>query len=175
MRKIHTGLMCKSIISEYLKVIQMNSNQIWFLLFFALSNGVAWAQSPIECLKPAATYHGVNPQLLLAVLTVESRLNPNAVNKNTNGTVDIGMGQINSIHLPELQRFGLNAEHLMDACKATYVSAWMLRRGFNRYGNSWFAAATYHSTTPVHNLRYQGLLKAELARQGVNLVVATAD
>ena len=62
-----------------------------------------------------------------------------------------------------------------DACKATYVSAWMLRRGFNRYGNSWFAAAAYHSTTPVHNLRYQGLLKAELARQGVNLVVATAD
>jgi len=153
----------------------MNSNQIWFLLFFALNSGLAWAQSPIECLKPAATYHGVNPQLLLAVLTVESRLNPNAVNKNTNGTVDIGMGQINSIHLPELQRFGLNAEHLMDACKATYVSAWMLRRGFNRYGNSWFAAATYHSTTPVHNLRYQGLLKAELARQGVNLVVATAD
>ena len=153
----------------------MNSNQIWFLLFFSLNSGLAWAQSPIECLKPAASYHGVNPQLLLAVLTVESRLNPNAVNKNTNGTVDIGMGQINSIHLPELQRFGLNAEHLMDACKATYVSAWMLRRGFNRYGNSWFAAATYHSTTPVHNLRYQGLLKAELARQGVNLVVATAD
>jgi len=153
----------------------MNSNQIWFLLFLALKSGVAWAQSPTECLKPAATYHGVNPQLLLAVLTVESRLNPNAVNKNTNGTVDIGMGQINSIHLPELQRFGLNAEHLMDACKATYVSAWMLRRGFNRYGNSWFAAAAYHSTTPVHNLRYQGLLKAELARQGVNLTVASND
>jgi len=167
--------MCESIISEYLKVMQMNSNQIKYLLFLALNGGFAWAQSPTECLKPAATYHGVNPQLLLAVLTVESRLNPNAINKNTNGTVDIGMGQINSIHLPELQRYGLNAEHLMDACKATYVSAWMLRRGFNRYGNSWFAAAAYHSITPVHNLRYQGLLKAELARQGVNLVVATAD
>lgn len=167
--------MRESIISEYLKVMQMNSNQIKYLLFLALNGGFAWAQSPTECLKPAATYHGVNPQLLLAVLTVESRLNPNAINKNTNGTVDIGMGQINSIHLPELQRYGLNAEHLKDACKATYVSAWMLRRGFNRYGNSWFAAAAYHSITPVHNLRYQGLLKAELARQGVNLVVATAD
>jgi soluble lytic murein transglycosylase-like protein len=167
--------MCESIISEYLKVMQMNLYQIKYLLFFALSGGFAWAQSPTDCLKPAATYHGVNPQLLLAVLTVESRLNPNAINKNANGTVDIGMGQINSIHLPELQRFGLSAEHLMDACKATYVSAWMLRRGFNRHGYSWFAAASYHSTTPVHNLRYQGLLKAELARQGVNLTVASND
>jgi len=167
--------MRKSIIIEYLKVMQMNSNQIKYLLLLALSGGFAWAQSPLECLKPAATYHGVNPQLLLAVLTVESRLNPNAMNKNNNGTLDIGMGQINSIHLPELKRYGLNADHLMDACKATYVSAWMLRRGFNQYGNSWFAAASYHSTTPVHNLRYQGLLKAELARQGVNLSVASID
>lgn len=167
--------MRESIISEYLRFMQMNSDHFKFLLVLWISSGFAWAQSPTACLKPAATYHGVNPQLLLAVLTVESRLNPNAMNKNANGTVDIGMGQINSIHLPELQRYGLNAEHLMDACKATYVSAWLLRRGFDRYGNSWFAAAAYHSTTPVHNLRYQGMLKAELARQGVNLVVATAD
>jgi soluble lytic murein transglycosylase-like protein len=167
--------MRESIIIEYLKVMQMNSNQIKYLLLLALNGGFTWAQSPLECLKPAATYHGVNPQLLLAVLTVESRLNPNAMNKNANGTLDIGMGQINSIHLPELKRYGLNADHLMDACKATYVSAWMLRRGFNRYGYSWFAAATYHSTTPAHNLRYQGLLKAELARQGVNVTVASND
>lgn len=125
------------------------------------------AQSKTECLRPAASYHGVNAQLLLAVLSVESRLNPNAMNKNANGTVDLGMGQINSIHLPELQRYGLNVEHLMDPCKATYISAWFLRRGFNRFGHSWFAAASYHSTTPVHNLRYQNLLKTELKRQGV--------
>ena len=167
--------MCESIISEYLRVMQMNFYQIKYLLFLALSGGVAYAQTPTACVKPAATYHGVNPQLLLAVLSVESRLNPNAINQNANGTVDMGMGQINSIHLPELQRYGLNADHLMDACKATYVSAWLLRRGFNRYGYSWFAAAAYHSTTPVHNLRYQGLLKAELARQGVNLAVAATD
>lgn len=135
----------------------------------------AWGQSKTACLAPAAAYHGVSPQLLLAVLTVESGLNPSAMNKNANGTVDIGMGQINSIHLPELQRYGLNADHLMDGCKATYVSAWMLRRGFNRYGYSWFAAASYHSITPVHNERYQALLKAALARQGVNLTVASND
>lgn len=153
----------------------MNSNQIKYLLFLSLSGGFACAQNPTECLKPAATYHGVNPNLLLAVLTVESKLNPKAINKNANGTIDIGIGQINSIHLPELQRYGLNADHLMDACKATYVSAWLLRHGFNRYGDTWFAAASYHSTTPVHNLRYQGLLKAELTRQGVNLALAAND
>lgn len=153
----------------------MNSNPIKYLLFLSLNGGFAWAQNPTACLQPAATYHGVNPNLLLAVLTVESRLNPNAIHKNANGTLDIGMGQINTIHLPELQRYGLNADHLMDACKATYVSAWLLRRGFNRYGDTWFAAAAYHSTTPVHNLRYQALLKTELARQGLTPATSATD
>lgn len=139
----------------------------YFVSLVLLMATSAMAQSKTECLLPAAAYHGVNAHLLLAVLSVESRLNPNAMNKNANGTVDMGMGQINSIHLPELQRYGLNAEHLMDACKATYVSAWFLRRGFNRFGRSWFAAASYHSTTPEHNQRYQNLLKTQLKLQGV--------
>ena len=121
----------------------------------------------LSCLDQAASYHGVHPNLLLAVLTIESGLNPNAIGRNQNGTVDMGLGQINSMHLNELKRYGVRSDHLFDACKATYVSAWFLRRGFDRYGYSWFAAATYHSTTPQHNQRYQKLLLAELARQGI--------
>jgi soluble lytic murein transglycosylase-like protein len=128
-----------------------------------------WATNPTSCVKPAAEFHGVNPHLLLAVLQVESGLNPRAVGKNTNGTVDIGIGQINSMHLPELQRHGVTEEHLLDACKGTYVSAWFLKRGLDRHGYTWFGAAAYHSVTPVHNLRYQGLLKNQLARQGISL------
>lgn len=89
-----------------------------------LSSKAVLAQTNMtECLMPASKYHGVNPYLLFAVLSVESRFNPHALNQNSNGTVDIGMGQINSIHLPELRRYGLSANHLLDPCKATYVSA----------------------------------------------------
>ena len=127
-----------------------------------------WAQpNPIECLQAAAQYHGVHPYLLLAVLSVESGLNPKAVGKNTNGTYDLGLGQINSMHLPELRRHGVHAQHLMEPCKATYVTAWYLRKGLDRHGRNWFGAASYHSTTPVHNARYQRLLRNELERRGI--------
>lgn len=130
----------------------------------------AWASTHVTpCLQPAAQYHGVNPHLLHAILAVESGLNPHAVGKNANGTVDLGIGQINSMHLPELQRYGVTETHLFDACRATYVAAWFLRRGLDRYGYSWYGAATYHSATQVHNHRYQKLLKNELARKGISL------
>jgi soluble lytic murein transglycosylase-like protein len=134
-----------------------------------LSTPTTWAVSPVTCLQSAAEFHGVNQHLLLAVLNVESGLNPRAVGKNTNGTVDIGIGQINSMHLPELQRYGITEKHLMNGCKGAYISAWFLKRGLERYGYTWFGAAAYHSVTPVHNTRYQGLLKNQLARQGVSL------
>ena len=138
-------------------------------LIFLLLPQLVWANAPVSCLQSAAVFHGVNPHLLLAVLQVESGLNPRAIGKNTNGTVDIGIGQINSMHLPELQRHGITETHLLDACKGTYVSAWFLKRGLERYGYTWFGAAAYHSVTPVHNTRYQGLLKNQLARQGISL------
>lgn len=136
------------------------------LLFFT---PIVWATGSASCLQSAAEFHGVNPHLLLAVLQVESGLNPRAVGKNTNGTVDLGIGQINSMHLPELQRYGVTEKHLLDGCKGAYVSAWFLKRGLERHGYTWFGAAAYHSVTPVHNLRYQGLLKNQLARQGISL------
>lgn len=130
----------------------------------------AFAQTnPAECLGSAARYHHVNAQLLAAVLQVESRLNPQAVHRNTNGTLDIGIGQINSIHLAELRKYGVAPHHLLDACIGSYVSAWLLRRGLDRYGRSWFAVASYHSVTPQHNARYQKLVQTVLRKRGLDL------
>jgi hypothetical protein len=39
-----------------------------------------------------------NPELMIAVFKAESGLNPMATNKNTNGSRDIGIAQINSVH-----------------------------------------------------------------------------
>jgi soluble lytic murein transglycosylase-like protein len=127
----------------------------------------AMDKSMDRCIRNAAEYHDVNPQLLRAILVVESRLNPNAINRNTNGTRDIGVAQINSIHLPVLQFHGIKEDHLMDACINTYVGAWLLRKQIARHGLSWYGIATYHSTTPDLNYRYQVLVYNELVRSGV--------
>lgn len=120
-----------------------------------------------RCILPASTFHVVNPNILRAILNVESRLNPNAVGKNDNGTMDVGIGQMNSMHFKELAKHGIAAAHLKDACVGTYVAAWHLRKSIVKYGNTWFAVASYHSGTPYFNTRYQILLKNELIRSGM--------
>jgi soluble lytic murein transglycosylase-like protein len=115
---------------------------------------------------PAAQYHGVNYFVLRAILKVESGLNPNAVGRNNNGTVDVGMGQMNSMHFRDLAKFGIEPGHLRDPCISTYVAAWHLKKNLIASGNTWEGIARYHSATPYFNQRYQILLKNEMIRSG---------
>lgn len=117
-----------------------------------------------RCIIPASTFHGVNPWLLRAILRVESSLKPGAFNRNSNGTIDIGIGQINSMHLPTLKKYGIDSTHLSDACIGTYVSGWFLKKVIVERGNTWEGVASYHSRTPEFNQRYQRLLIEELQR-----------
>ena len=110
------------------------------------------------CVAPAAQYHGVNPWVLKAILKIESGFNPSAVNRNANGTVDVGMAQINSIHFGKLRQYGISPAQLMDGCTATYVAAWHLANQIRRHGNTWYGIGTYHSSSPCHNARYSGLI-----------------
>lgn len=120
-----------------------------------------------RCIVPAAQLHGVNHFVLRAILKIESGLNPNALGRNENGTVDVGIGQANSMHFRDLARYGITPEHLKDACIGTYVAAWHLSKTIARHGNTWFGVATYHSATPYFNHRYQILLNNEMVKSGV--------
>ena len=119
-----------------------------------------------QCIAEASKYHRVDPQLLKAILMVESRLNPHAVNRNTNGTRDIGVAQVNTIHLPTLEKHGIGEKELRDGCVNTFVGAWLLSKQIARYGLTWFGVAAYHSTTPSKNAKYQYLVYKELVRSG---------
>jgi len=110
------------------------------------------------CVSAAADYHRVNPWILKAILKVESGFNPSAVNRNANGTVDVGMAQINSIHFTELRKWGIAPAHLMNGCVATYVAAWHLANQIRVHGNTWYGIATYHSASPCQNRRYANLV-----------------
>lgn len=68
-----------------------------------------------------------NPEIMIAIAKAESGMNPSAVNKNTNGSVDIGLFQINSIHgYDELSLF--DAEKNIKAAREVYdkqgIQAW---------------------------------------------------
>jgi hypothetical protein len=62
------------------------------LIAMALTAGNALA-----CWEEAATKYGINAQLLYAIAKTESGLNPQAFNRNKNGSYDVGLMQINSI------------------------------------------------------------------------------
>lgn len=119
-----------------------------------------------QCIVPASTYHTVNPYVLRSILKVESGLKPDAIGKNQNGSVDIGIGQINSIHLKELAQFGIGPTHLQETCIGTYVAAWHLKKAIAARGNTWDGVASYHSRTPYFNKRYQALVINEMIRSG---------
>ena len=119
---------------------------------------VSLANTLSNCISSASSFHGVNPWVLASILKVESSFNPKAVNRNDNGSVDVGIGQMNSIHFKELAKWGIAPNDLFDACTATYVAAWHLSKQVRAYGNTWFAIGAYHSATPYYNQRYQALI-----------------
>ena len=146
---------------------------VWLALF-AGANGRCWAaeerqvreHAVADCVEAASRRHGVNPDLLLAILRVESDLVPHAVRRNPNGSIDVGIAQINSIHFSRLREYGLESAHLLDPCVGTYVAAWHLKNQILRHGNTWFAVGAYHSITPRFNQRYQVRVAQELRRMG---------
>ncbi|SON51550.1 Lytic transglycosylase PilT (fragment) [Vibrio tapetis subsp. tapetis] len=73
------------------------------------------------CFDEAGNHYNVSPDLLRAIATVESNLNPNAINENKNnvGEVvsrDYGLMQINSIWFDKLSDFNVNDQNVYDPC-----------------------------------------------------------
>lgn len=60
------------------------------------------------------------------------------------GNRAIGLMQINTIHLPELQKYGITKQHLMNACVSEKVGAWVLAKCMSKYGRSWRAVGCYY-------------------------------
>jgi soluble lytic murein transglycosylase-like protein len=119
---------------------------------------------PADCITDAARYHGVSPPVLRAILWHESRFKAHAVGKNPNGTVDVGIAQINSMHFERPRGKGITPQDLKDACVGSYVAAWHLRQQINTYGNTWFAVGAYHSRTPHFNGCYANSIHHYLVR-----------
>ncbi len=109
---------------------------------------------------------GIEPSLLARIATIESSMNPNAIGKNTNGTVDIGLMQINSMHLKSLAKVGVTAQSLKDPEVNIYVAALLLSSHIKRRGYNLQAIGCYHSGNAVYKNQWLKRLAMAQIPQG---------
>lgn len=120
-----------------------------------LSLRSAFAEQNWACWYRAGQVYQVSPVLLYTIAMVESGNNPRAINKNKNGTEDIGLMQINSSHLSWLKKYGITREMLLeDPCLNVHVGAYILAENISRYGYSWEAVGAYNAKSPEKRARY---------------------
>ena len=129
-------------------------------LFLLTAAGSAGA----DCIEKAAGTFGTNADVLRAIAIVESKVRPHAVNVNLNGSIDRGLFQINSIHLPELASAGIGPEDLHDVCLSSNVAALLLKRKMVILGDTWTAVGAYHSSIPEKRDVYAGKVRAVFER-----------
>jgi lysozyme-related protein Hpa2 len=110
-----------------------------------------------------AAKYGLDPALLYAISITESGARPNAVAKNANGSIDRGAMQINSIHLPRLEKLGIRKDDLFNACVNVDVGAWILDECFKRWGVNWDGVGCYNSNTPKFRQSYAAKVSAKYA------------
>ncbi|WP_413725738.1 transglycosylase SLT domain-containing protein [Sodalis sp. RH16] len=125
----------------------MSYRRIRCLLLLILASTPASA----TCWSDAERHFGIEARLLQAIAITESNMNPQATGFNKDGSRDIGLMQINSIHLPRLKALGID-EHLLynDSCLSVMVGASVLADMMKRYGYSWEAVGAYNAGTAAH-------------------------
>lgn len=96
--------------------------------------------------EAAATYHQ-DPVLLQAIAIRESRLNPKAINdKNTNGSVDYCLMQVNSGNMGRLKAFNITPDRLLkEPCLCVATGAYILAGWFKEFGYNWEAVGAYNA------------------------------
>lgn len=107
-----------------------------------------------DCWGDVEARYAVSRYLLLAVAQHESGLQAGAVNRNLDGSYDIGLMQINSRWLPILKTHGIGKAELKDPCTNLNVGAWILANNFAIYGNNWRAVGAYNAKTEWKRVRY---------------------
>lgn len=121
-----------------------------------------------ECLLTVANRYEIHPDVLLALLMVEGGTVGRNSRANQNGSYDIGLFQLNTIHLPALAALGVSeAELRNDGCLNAAVAGWHLRRVLTPKvmasitdDESYLRAiALYHSATPRFNEVYANKLR----------------
>lgn len=143
------------------------------------SNGAAPVQQGVkrpltaECMKVASQSYGIHQDILYAILLVEGGSVGRDSKANKNGTYDIGLFQINSMHRKTFESQGISEEELRDdGCTNAIAAAWHLKRvltpdvisEIKTQDDYLRAIALYHSATPEFNKIYAAKLRKAFER-----------
>jgi hypothetical protein len=104
------------------------------------------------CFDDAAARYEVSSALLRTIARVESNLNPKAFNRNPDGSLDVGLMQINSSWLKSMNVS--TSELIDDPCLNTMVGARILRRCVDRHGYTWEAVGCYNAVSTPKKMKY---------------------
>jgi len=137
---------------------------VFAVVFAALCMVLLPLSAPSMCFEEAGRGYGISPALLYAIAKVESNLNPGAVNRNTNGSYDYGLMQINSGWYATLGRD--RWDRLSDACYNVHVGAWILRQCIDRYGYTWDAVGCYNASSKPKRTAYAWKIYSALRQAG---------
>lgn len=136
------------------------------LLLFTIYGSLSTAVYAF-CFDEAGKQYGINPVLLKSIARTESNFNPKAINKNQNGSIDIGLMQINSFWVKSL---GLDADRLIsNPCYNTMTGAKILKQCIDRHGYTWEAVGCYNATSKPKKVRYSWKIFNNLKAEGLRL------
>lgn len=125
-----------------------------------------------KCIVTTANKYQVHPDILFAILIVEGGTAGRDSRANSNGTYDIGLFQINSMHTGTFAAMGLSETVLRNnGCANAEAAAWHLNRvvtpaiqaGIKSQDDYLRAIARYHSVTPQYNQIYADKLRKAFA------------
>ena len=112
------------------------------------------------CLYAAAELYRLPPALIVILLKVEGG-RVGAVSGNTNGTVDIGPMQVNTIWVPQIAKHWRTTKEAAflalrdNFCANLEGGTWILRQALDEArGDFWGGVGIYHSHNPVHKDAY---------------------
>lgn len=120
---------------------KMRANEI---RAFVYANSGKPFLSDSKCISAASSLYKVDEFIVLATLLLE-RGDRERLNRNHNGTVDHGKGQINTVRAGEIARFNWSLEYLAHAdCPNIIATTYLLSEEIKAAPDVWTGAANYH-------------------------------
>lgn len=142
MKKIFKILLFSFLLADFLNAKEINYNNLF---------------------KKYGEFYGVNPVILWGIAKTESNFDPNALNINKNGTLDIGLMQINSIHYLKLKKFNYTLFDLYDPEINVAFGSYVLSRCLKKHGLNLRGINCYNGRTrnnPYSKKVLRNILKA---------------
>ncbi|CND60848.1 transglycosylase SLT domain-containing protein [Yersinia enterocolitica] len=131
----------------------------------------SYRPASIECVIEASRRQGVPANILLSLASLESGKNGQRVT-NTNGSVDIGHFQLNTINWKDGKFAGVldisENDVALRGCYNAELAAWILKSRINENNGQdfWTRVANYHSKTKKFNDIYKAKLMPLAIRWG---------